>query len=69
MALRTPWYTLIWCFHIFCCFLGRNPPWILALVVSGGVGVVMHVFSMHWLREVLMFWKFFCAASHWACVS
>ena len=47
MALRVPWYILRWCFHNFCCFLGRNPPWILALVVSGGVGVVMHVFSMH----------------------
>jgi hypothetical protein len=55
MALRAPWYILIWCFHIFCCFLGRNPPWILALAVSGGVGVDMHVLSMHWLREFMMF--------------
>ena len=59
MALRAPWYILIWCFHIFCCFLGRNPPWILALVVSGGVGVDMHVFSMHRLRKFMMFGSLF----------
>jgi hypothetical protein len=38
MALRIPWYVLRWCFHIFCCFLGKNPPWFLALVVRGGCG-------------------------------
>ena len=60
---------MIWYFHIFCCFLCRKPPWILARVVNGGVGVDMHVASMHRLRAFMMFWKFVCAISHCVCVS
>jgi hypothetical protein len=43
MALRMLWCVLRWDFHIFCCFLGRNPPWSLALCGSGGVGWNIHV--------------------------
>ena len=43
---------MLWCivscfFQAFCYVRGRNPPWILALCGSGGVGFVIHVFSMH----------------------
>ena len=30
----------------FCNFLGKNPPYCDALLVSAGMGVVLHVFSM-----------------------
>ena len=34
-------------FPVFCMDLGRNPPWALARVGSGGVGCVIHVCSIH----------------------
>lgn len=53
-----------WCFHFFCCVLGRNPPCILALSDSGGVGVDIHVCSMHRLRDLVISCSWFWASSH-----
>ena len=36
---------------------------------SGGVGLVMHMSSMHWLRVFMISWSLFCAFTHWVCVS
>ena len=49
---------------IFCWVLGRNPPWEITLLGSGGVGGAMHVCSMHWLRELVISWNLCCASSH-----
>ena len=54
MALRMVWCIFSCCFHFFCCVLGRNPPWVLTLLGSGGVGFVIQVCSMHWLRELMI---------------
>ena len=44
IAFQMVWWIFSWCFHSFCCFLGRNPPWALLL---WGVGtlVVLYKFS------------------------
>ena len=40
------WHFLIYFFHIFCSFLGKKPPCCDALLVSVGIGVALHVFSI-----------------------
>ena len=67
-------FRVLWCivscfFHAFCCALGRNSPWILALWGSGGVGFVIQVFTIHWLRESMISLNLFCVFSHCVCVS
>ena len=64
IAFRMVWWIFNWCFHVFYCVRGRNPPWALARVGSGGIGCVMQVFSVHLLSELMMSWRWFCASSH-----
>ena len=39
-------YILICFFHVFCSFLGKKPPCYDALLVSVGMDVALHVFSI-----------------------
>ena len=34
-----------------------------------GVGLVIHVFSKHWLGKSMISWNLFCPFSHCVCVS
>ena len=40
------WYVLIYFFYVFCSFLGKRPPNCDVLLVSVGMGVALHVFSI-----------------------
>lgn len=64
MALRVQMCIFNCCFHFFCVVLGKNPPCALTLLGSGGVGFVIHVCSIHWLRELVISWSLFCAVFH-----
>ena len=60
---------LLWlygCFHFFFGVLGRNLSWALAMLGNGGMGCVMHVCSIHSLRELIISRNLVWASSHWA---
>ena len=69
MALRTLWCIYSCFFQAFCCVLGRKPPWLLALWDRGGAGLVIHVCSIHLLRESVIFLNWLCVVFHCVCVS
>ena len=46
IAFLIRWYVLMCFFHCFCSFLGKKPSCCDVLLVSVGIGVVLHVFVM-----------------------
>ena len=46
IAFLIRWYVLICFFHIFCSFFGKKSPYHDVLLVSVGMGIALHVFSI-----------------------
>ena len=46
IAFLIKWYVLICFFHIFYSSLGKKPPCLDDLLVSVGIGVELHVFTI-----------------------
>ena len=63
IAFLIRWYVLMYFFHIFCSFLGKKPPCFDVLLVSVGIGVELHVFTI--VSDV--FWMMWSNCEHADC--
>lgn len=50
-------------------FFGKEATLGSCSVGKWGMGCVIQVCSMHWLREFMISWKLFCASYHYVCES